>query len=49
MMLQGRIRQTEGKIGSKHLLPLNGHGVPLSLIVGGVNPYDVSQPTAIPC
>jgi transposase len=42
-----RIRRIGGKKGSKRHLLVDGHGVPLSLIVTGANRHDVSQLSAV--
>jgi putative transposase len=42
-----RIRQTGEKKGSKRHVLVDGHGVPLSLIVTGANRHDVSQLAAV--
>jgi len=40
-------QRTGGKKGSKRHLLVDGHGVPLSLIVTGANRHDVSQLAAV--
>ena len=46
-MLPVLILWTGGKKGSKRHLLVDGHGVPLSLIVTGANRHDVSQLAAV--
>jgi IS5 family transposase len=46
-MLPGLTQQTAEKGRSKRHLPVDGHGVPLSLIVTEANRPDVSQLAAV--
>jgi putative transposase len=46
-MRSARILQTGEKNGSKRHILVDGHGIPLSLIVTGANRHDVSQLSAL--
>lgn len=45
--LLGRIQQTGEKKGTKRHLLVEGHGVPLSIVVTGANRHDVTQVGAV--